>query len=343
MLLDEKTIKKLVALFVVLILIVLAFVVIKPILSSIILGLLLVYMLYPLYAGTCRIVKEKNISALIICFLVVAIIFLLLWFLVPVLIQQTFDFYSYTQRVDMLSPFRRLFPTIFSNQDFSKDILISMQSFVGKTSGFILERLTNILLSIPTILLHMVIIFFTLFFGLRERNNLIGYLKEISPFTKEAEKKFSDKSKAILSSFVYGTIIIGLLQGIATGIGLFAFQIPNALLWTILAILVGILPMIGPAVIWIPASIYLMFAGRTAAGIGFLAYGLLFISWIELLLRPYIVSKSSKTDPFIIFIGMIGGIFVFGMIGLIVGPLILSYLLLVIEFYKQGRFDRLFK
>src|SRR3989344_880367 len=301
MLLDEKTIKKLVALFVFLILIVLAFVVIKPILSSIILGLLLVYMLYPHYAGTCRIEKEKNISALIICFLVVAIIFLLLWFLVPVLIQQTFDFYSYTQRVDMLSPFRRLFPTIF---------------------------------------LHMVIIFFTLFFGLRERNNLIGYLKEISPFTKEAEKKFSDKSKAILSSFVYGTIIIGLLQGIATGIGLFAFQIPNALLWTILAILVGILPMIGPAVIWIPASIYLMFAGRTAAGIGFLAYGLLFISWIELLLRSYIVSKRSKTDPFIIFIGMIGGIFVFGMIGLIVRPLILRYLLLVIAFYKQGRFDR---
>lgn len=340
---DEKVIKRIFALFLVLILIALAFIIVRPILGSIILGLLFAYILYPVYARVYSVVKEKNISALIICIIIMAVIFLLLWFLVPIMIQQTFDFYTYTQRVDLLSPLKKLFPNVFSSPDFSKEILISLHNFVGKFASFLLERLTNIILSVPLILLNMVIIFFTLFFSLRDNEAIIKSLKGMSPLAHEAEKRFFEQSRSITKSFIYGIIIIGLIQGIVTGIGLFIFGVPNATMFTVLAVLVGILPMIGPVVIWLPAGLYLLFSGNTASGVGLLIFGAVIVSLVEPFIRPYIISKTTKIHPLIAFIGMIGGVFVFGIIGLIVGPLILAYLLIVAEFYKEKRFDKLFK
>ncbi|MBI2047331.1 AI-2E family transporter [Candidatus Pacearchaeota archaeon] len=340
---DEKAVKRISALFLVLVLIILSFIVVRPILISVILGLLFAYILYPLYVKVYRVIKEKNISALIICVVIVAIIFLLLWFIVPIMIQQTFDFYTYTQRVDLLSPIKKLFPNVFSSPDFSKEILISMHNFVGKFASFLLEGLTNILLSIPLILLHVVVIFFTLFFALRDNEIIIRSLKGISPLTPEAEKKFFEQSRDITRSFIYGILIIGLVQGIVTGIGLFIFRVPNATMFTVLAVLVGILPMIGPMVIWLPAGLYLLLSGNTASGVGLLVFGAVIVSLVEPVLRPYIISKTTKIHPLIAFIGMIGGVFVFGIIGLIIGPLVLAYLLIVAEFYKEKRFDKLFK
>ena len=340
---DEKAVKRISALFLVLVLIILSFIVVRPIIISVILGLLFAYILYPLYVRVYKVIREKNISALIICVVIVAIIFLLLWFLVPIMIQQTFDFYTYTQRVDLLSPIKKLFPNVFSSPDFSKEILLSMHNFVGKFAGFLLERLTNILLSVPIILLHIVIIFFTLFFALRDHEIIIKAIKGISPLTPEAEKKFFEQSKSITKSFIYGILIIGLIQGIVTGIGLFIFGVPNATMLTLLAILAGVLSLIGPAVIWLPAGLYLLFAGNTVSGIGLLIFGAVIVSLVEPFLRPYIISKTTKIHPLVAFIGMIGGMFVFGVIGLIIGPLILAYLLIVTEFYKEKRFDKMFK
>jgi len=340
---NEKNTKKFAAIIFVLILIVLAFLILKPILISIILGLMLAYIFYPVYVRINKIIKEKNISALIICIILLAIIFLALWYLVPILIKQTFEFYAYTQKVDLLSPFRKIFPTIFSTPEFSSQATISVNNSIAQLSKFILEGLINLVLSLPKLLLYILIIFFTLFFSLKEKENILKAIKGISPLTPSAESEFFRQSKDITNSIIYGHIVIGLIQGVLTGIGLFVFKIPNAALLTLLSIFLGILPMVGPSIVWIPASIYLLFIGRIGAGIGFLVYGLVILSWIDILLKPYIVSKRAKLHSFIALIGMIGGMFVFGVAGLLIGPLVLAYLIIIINFYKHKQFNKLFR
>jgi predicted PurR-regulated permease PerM len=115
------------------------------------------------------------------------------------------------------------------------------------------------------------------------------------------------------------------------------FGVPNAFVLTIVTIFASVLPVIGPSIIWVPTVIYLFIKGNNVAGIQLLIYGLFLINWINVILTPRIISKKAEMNPAIALIGMIGGLYVFGFMGLILGPLILAYLILLIEIYRDKK------
>jgi predicted PurR-regulated permease PerM len=179
-----------------------------------------------------------------------------------------------------------------------------------------------------------VIVFFTLFFTLRDKEEIIKYIRNVLPFSFEVEDRLLKTSKDVTSSVIYGMIIVGIFQGLITGIGLFIFGVPNALLLTLFAVLAGVLPIVGPAIIWVPVVIFLLIGGNTFAAVGITIFGLL--SHIpDYLVRPLFLSKRTQLNPAIASIGMIGGILVFGVLGIILGPLILSYLIIVLDLFKK--------
>jgi predicted PurR-regulated permease PerM len=104
----------------------------------------------------------------------------------------------------------------------------------------------------------------------------------------------------------------------------------------------AILPMIGAWIVWLPVSIWLISSGQVTSGIILLLYGAIIVSWIDNVLRSYIVSRKTNLSSGIVFIGMIGGIIVFGTIGLLLGPLILAYLIVLLDAYKNKQFGKLF-
>jgi predicted PurR-regulated permease PerM len=130
---------------------------------------------------------------------------------------------------------------------------------------------------------------------------------------------------------------VGFVQGIVAGIGYFMFGVPNAIILTIVTIMVSILPVIGPSLIWVPTVIYLFIKGNNVAGIELLIYGLFLINWIQALLTPRIMSRTAEMNPAIALIGIIGGLYAFGILGLILGPLILAYFILLIEIYRDKK------
>jgi len=129
-------------------------------------------------------------------------------------------------------------------------------------------------------------------------------------------------------------VIVGALQGIITGIGFFIFGVPSALLLSLFAILAGILPIVGPAIIWVPVAVYLLIGGNTVAVFGVIIFGIL--SHIpDYVVRPLFLSKRTQLNPAIASIGMIGGILLFGVLGVVLGPLILSYLIIIMDLFKK--------
>jgi predicted PurR-regulated permease PerM len=159
-------------------------------------------------------------------------------------------------------------------------------------------------------------------------------MKSLSPFPPSVEKKFFDSSKSIANAVIYGQVIIGIIQGLVLGIGLFIFRVPNSLILTLLATLAGIFPIIGTAIVWVPVAIYLFLIGNTFSFFGVVIFGIVSSS-IDNLLRPIIVSRRANIDPLLILIGMIGGLFLFGILGFILGPLILAYLVIILELYRN--------
>lgn len=338
---DEQYFKRIMTAAILVFLIVLSFLLLKPILLSIVVGIILAFVFSPVYNWVYKVIKLKNISALLICILLIVLIILPIWFLTPILINQSLKIYFIAQQTDFITPLQNIFPSLFASAEFSTEVGVITHSFVTKIANSLVNSLADILLNFPVIFLQLLVVFFTFFFVLRDQEQLVAYVKSLLPFSKDVEKKLFESSKAITASVIYGQVVIGIIQGIVLGIGFFIFGVPNALLLTLLATLAGIFPIIGTMIVWLPVLIYLLIAGNTLSAIGILVFGV-FSSNIDNFLRPIIVSKRTKLNSSIILIGMIGGLFLFGILGLILGPLILAYLLILLELYRKKQLPKIF-
>jgi len=318
-------------------LLVLSFFILKPILISIIMALILAYVLSPIYDRINKKLKNKNLSAILILVLLIVIIVVPTWILAPILLRQSVDVFKSAHNLDFVTPIKSIFPGLFTSEEISNEIGYALSSLTTKGINAVIGSLTSFILNLPVILLHLIVIVFVLFFVIREKEIIVEYVKSLLPFSKEIEKKLFEQTKGITSSILYGQFIIGILQGIIMGAGIFALGIPNALFLTILAVLIGVLPVIGPILVWIPLAAYLFSSGRFLAAWVIIIFGLI-SSNIDNVLRPMIVNRRTNINTGILLVSMIGGLFFLGILGLILGPLIISYLFIIMELYRgKGR------
>jgi len=331
---DEDYFNKIMTAIILVVLIVFSFLLLRPILLSVVFGLLLAFVFNPVYEWLYKKTKSKNLSASIMIVLLLLIIFIPIWFLTPILIDQSFKIFQSTLQIDFVTPLKNLFPKFFASEQFSTQISSVVSSFTIKTANSVTNAFTDILLNLPAISLHMLVVLFTFFFTLRDRDKVAEYVKSLLPFPKEIENKLFQYSSEITKSVLYGIVLIGILQGIIAGSGFFIFGVPNALFLTLLAVIAGILPIVGTAIIWIPVFILMLIAGNNLAAWGIFAFGMA-SSWIDNILRPIFISKMTKIHSGIVLISMIGGAFFFGILGVIIGPLVVAYLLIILELYRK--------
>jgi predicted PurR-regulated permease PerM len=339
--LNNKDLNKLIIIALGLILAVLAFILIRPVLLSIIGGLLLAYFFLPVYKRVLRLVKRKNLASGIVTLLAIIIILVPLWFLLPIVLEQSFQVFTSFQNADIASLIKNVLPG--ASDQFLAQLTVTFNNFAGKVASGLLNTLVNFFLDLPILLLHAFLIGFVFYFALRDGEKLKEFILELSPLNKDHEKILITKFKNITDAILYGQVVIGIVQGITAGIGFLIFGIPNAIILTVLAVILSIIPVIGPGLIWIPIAVYLIVKGQTIAAILFLAYNIIIVSSIDNILRTYIISKRSEIPAIIIFVGMIAGLFIFGILGLILGPLILTYFLIFLKAYKDNTLDSLFK
>ncbi len=333
---DDEYFRKVTTTIILIVLAVLSFFLLKPILMAIIWGIILASIFTPIYNWIAKFIKSKSLTAFIVSLILIALILIPLWYLAPVMIQQSIKFYLSAQQIDFVTPFRTIFPALFQSEAFSAEIGSAIHSFVSKLANSIMNSLSNIILNFPTIFLQLLVTLFTFFFVLRDKEQLVSYIQSLIPFSKDVEKKLFKSSKDITISVLYGQVVIGIFQGIVAGLGFFIFKVPNAMLLSALAILAGVFPIIGTTIVWVPVAIYLLVAGNTFAAIGVIIFGII-SSIIENFFKPLFISRRVKMNSSIILIGMIGGLFMFGILGIILGPLILAYLFIVLEIYRNKK------
>jgi len=334
---DHKDIKRGIAIIFIAAIFLLTFFVLKPIIIAIIFGLLFAYIFNPVYRKIKKYIRGKNISALILIICIGTIITIPIIYLVPTIVKQTFDVYVNLQNFNFNE-----FIGGFIQSDIATTIATQLDNILGKIFSTFLNQFTSMLVNLPSLLLQFAVFLFTFYFATRDGKELKQYLSTLSPFSEETEKKFLKELRGITNAIVFGQVFIGIVQGLAIGAGLFFLGVPNALILTFIACIVSMIPVLGSGVVWLPVSIYLIVTGQTFSGIFLLLYGALFVSTIDNIFRPIILSKQSNLPVALSVIGTIGGLYFFGITGLVLGPLVLAYALIIIEFYREGKLKDLF-
>ena len=315
-------------------LIVLSFMVMKPILVSITWGIIFAFIFNPFYSVILKKTKSKNLSAWAVSLTAIIILAIFLVLILPKLLDQTISFFMSVQGVDLITPIQNLIPNFILTEELKAQIGPILSSFFTKTFASLITAATELVMSLPTIFLHLVVVAFTFFFVLRDKDVYLSYFRSMLPFPNETQNKILSASKAIANSVIFGQFILGVIQGIICGVGYFMFGIPNAFLLTLLTIFFGILPILGTPIIWAPVALFLFISGDIGAFIGILVIGI-FASSIDNVLRPFFISSKAEIPASVVLIGMIGGLFLFGIVGLILGPLVLAYSAIVLEIYRN--------
>lgn len=336
--LDRNDFKDLVTYILIIGLFIMAFIIVKPVLSAIIYGLLLAYITHPLHKILLKKIKNSFISAFLICFGLFTIIITALGLIIGSLFKQGINIYFSLQKIDLSAIIVKSLPDFLSTET-STSIATSLNSSISHLIANLLDNFNKFIINLPGLGLKLVVVIFVFFFALKDGEKAINYIKSISPLKKETEEKFFKRFRDVTNSVLLGQILIGIAQGLTAGLGYLIFGVPNALLFTLLSIGASIIPMVGPWLVWVPINIFLLMSGRPEIAIGFLIYNMFLTSLIDNVLRPFIISKRTELNTAIVVVGMVGGLIVFGILGLIIGPLILAYVLLVLELYRKKNLD----
>ena len=144
------------------------------------------------------------------------------------------------------------------------------------------------------------------------------------------------KSKDVTFSVIYGRFVIGIVTGLATGVGFYFAGVENATLLTFISILAAVIPIVGPWIVWVPVVIGLFATGNVLAAILLTIYSAIFVTFfLDNLLTIAFISNKSNLPNSLMLIGVIGGLFFFGIMGIFLGPLIIAYFVVLYEIYRE--------
>ncbi|HYM00439.1 MAG TPA: AI-2E family transporter [Blastocatellia bacterium] len=195
--------------------------------------------------------------------------------------------------------------------------------------------IANWLGNAASILVECVFILFIAFFVFRDGLSLKERLGSVLPLTHEqVERLFRTISETLIAE-MYGVLAVAIAQGLLMGLGFWALGLPSPVLWGTVTAVVSLVPVGGTAFVWIPGAIILIASGHWIKGLVLLGWGAGFVSLLAAITQPLIIGRRVKLHPLEIFLGLLGGIEAFGLIGLFAGPIIISLTLALFDILKE--------
>lgn len=187
--------------------------------------------------------------------------------------------------------------------------------------------------SVTHLVFWVFVMFFTLFYLFIDGERAFAYLQRLSPLKNEHEKLLAGKFISISRATLKGTLVVGTTQGLLGGLAFWIAGVPSPAIWGLMMVLLAMIPLVGSALVWVPAGIILLLMGELWQGIFVLAFGFGIISVIDNIMRPKLVGKDSQMHPLMIFFAILGGISFFGLPGFVIGPILVSLFLALWEIY----------
>ena len=309
-----------------------------PFLEWVLTAVVIAYVLYPPYQwltewlgeqGVPRQVRETGAAVALIVALIVV-------FIVPVLYVAS----SFLTDLRRIASGEITIPTAAIEADL-QDLLgveVNIQSSAEMIGRIVLEAVyggvPNLLSMLLQMTLGIAIALFAVFYLLRDGPALVRWLRDLSPMPQDVEASLIHRIDRTTYGAVVGHIFAAVVQAIVAGIGLFLVGIPNVPFWTIVMVLLAFLPVIGVFLIWAPAAVFLFLSGQTASAVFLAVYGLTIISFIDYYVRPIVIDRQAQLNPAVILIGVFGGVYTIGFVGLFVGPVLIGILVAILETFR---------
>ena len=216
----------------------------------------------------------------------------------------------------------------------SQEQLLQQVGTAAKTAGtFLVGFASRMTATTAVFLLNLFVMLYAMFFFFRDGDKILERIFYYTPLNDEDETRMLTQFASITRATVKGTLVIGIIQGALAGIAFWVAGIDGAALWGTIMTVLSIIPGIGAALVWVPAVIILFITGQHLTATLLAVWCAAVVGTIDNFLRPVLVGRDAKMPDLLILIGTLGGLFLFGPIGFIVGPIVCGLFLTVWDIY----------
>jgi predicted PurR-regulated permease PerM len=212
---------------------------------------------------------------------------------------------------------------------------VNIEEELKSAGESIRNRLSGFARSVVSIAIQLAICLFTLFYFFRDRTKILTALRSYLPLSAREFDDLSARISTMIHATIYGTVVVSCLQGVLGGLMFWILGLPAPLLWAVAMTIFAIVPVLGAFVVWAPAAGYLMAEGEVWKGIVLAIWGSTVISLADNFLYPVLVGKELRLHTLLVFLAILGGISVFGMSGIVLGPVALALTLGLLDVLRQ--------
>jgi predicted PurR-regulated permease PerM len=313
---------------------ILCFLMISSYVSYLLLGLLLAFVTSPAHEKLKGYVG-RNVSAFTLVILTIVAALLPFTILVGAVGGDAADLLANFQSSEALEVLKDIDSSVTEKFGVELDLENRARDLIANAASILPSGLTAAFNTLTKVMIGTSLMFFLQFYTLKDGKRFVKWTKRFELADREKQEQIYQSIDRSVWAIIKGHVLMAFIQGILAGIGLWVFGVPEVLFWTFVMILLGFIPIVGSAFVWIPASIYLVAIGNTISGIALLLYGLVIVSGSDNLLRPLVVDKEANIHPFFILAGLIGGIGLFGPAGLFIGPVMFGLLKNLLEIVRD--------
>lgn len=210
-----------------------------------------------------------------------------------------------------------------------------LQKAVTKIGEFATGLFTPLLSGTLTLFIGITIMYFVLYYLFVNEQQVIAGIYYYLPFDRATVQKMFAELENNVKTNVLGQTLIAIIQGALVSVGFLIFGLKDAIFWGVISAFMAFIPVLGTPLVWLPAGLIAISQGNTFGGIGLIIYGAVLVMNIDNVLRFFIAKQLGDIHPLITVLGVIFGVNFFGILGLVIGPLLISYFLVLVEAYNR--------
>lgn len=314
----------------------------QPFLTSIAWAIVFCIIFYPVYVFGLRYIRLKALASLMTLILIIIVIIGPVSYIGFAIINEITDLMHRPEAsmetvkkviegkkiagiLDRITPY-------FGFEGISAEKIIIDN--IRKFGGSIVDKMSSGFANVLGVAADFVFMAFAIFFFFKDGPDFLDKIRDFLPFSEKHKDRLTSQVKDMIVSTIYGGVIVAIAQGILGGLAFYLLGIRSPVLWGGAMALTSFIPMFGTSIIWLPASLILFLEGAYLKGIALVLIGIFVISMVDNILKPLIIGGRTKMPTIVIFFSVLGGLKVFGLLGLVMGPLVFALFISVFEIFK---------
>jgi predicted PurR-regulated permease PerM len=316
--------------------------ILQPFVSILAFAIIITVLLYPVYKFFLARIKKPGIASIVTLLAMLIAVAIPLWLFGQVIYNEIVGLYERYNNGGLILDRNQIVASLPEQvRDLIADFSEELNNFVAQVTNQLFSSITTIVSNIASFVTAFFIFLFVVYYLLKDGSGIKQALLDVSPLERSQAIKLFNKLVSAVNGVVKGSFIIALIQGAVATVGFLIFGLPEPFLWGAVTVVASLVPMVGTALVIVPAVIFLAITGNSPQALGLAIWGAVAVGLADNFIVPKLIGGSIKLHPVLVLLSVIGGLQFFGILGFLIGPIIMAIFVAMVEMYREDFKDYL--